>query len=117
MNLRRMRVSSETVPLSSYLVRGIDGAGGGTYGVLMGVGCMPGVPVWVSLRDGTVLGVVHVAWPISPGDLCAREEGLPLRVISISPPPPGSSVSARVEVLVERRHLFRRGGDSSVPRS
>lgn len=69
----------------------------------------------VFLRDGTDLGVVHLPPPIQPGDLCSLDDGLPLRIMSVAPTLPDSPFDALLEVLWERRQLFRRG-DNSVPR-
>ena len=75
-----------------------------------------GIPVRVFLGDGTDLGVAHVPPPIQAGDLFALEEGLPLRVVKVAPTPKHSRFHALVEVLHERRDLFRRGGENTVPR-
>jgi hypothetical protein len=81
----------------------------------VGRGSLPGAPVRVFLRDGTDLGVAHVPWPVSPGDLFALERGLPLRVRTVEPAPPGELYHATLEVFPERRHLFRRGERRSPP--
>ena len=75
----------------------------------------PGVAVRVFLSDDTELGTVHLPPPIEPGDLLAFEDGLPLRVVAVVPTPGDVRVEALVEVLWERRSLFRRG-DSTLPR-
>lgn len=81
----------------------------------VGRGELPGAPVRVFLGDGTDLGVAHVPWPVSPGDLCALERGLPLRVRSVAPTAPGEPYHAELEVFPERRHLFRRGERRPLP--
>jgi hypothetical protein len=76
----------------------------------------PGVAVRVFLSDNTDLGTVHLPPPIKPGDLLALEDGLPLRVIDVVPTPGDPHVQALVEVLWERRGLFRRGEQPRPPR-
>ena len=75
----------------------------------------PGVAVRVFLSDDAELGTVHLPPPIEPGDMLALEDGLPLRVVAVVPTPGDVRVEALVEVLWERRSLFRRG-DTTLPR-